>query len=138
MAIRHLTASPGRAMAMRILIAEDEPNIVLSLEFLLKEADYEVAVAREGAQALAQVAAFRPHLIVLDIMLPVINGFDLSRRIRDTPEFRDVKILMLTARGRQTEIERGFAAGADAYKTKPFATRELVRLIADLLADASK
>ena len=125
-------------MAMRILIAEDEPNIVLSLEFLLKEAGYDVAVAREGAQALAQVAAFRPHLIVLDIMLPVINGFDLSRRIRDTPEFRDVKILMLTARGRQTEIERGFAAGADAYMTKPFATRELVRLIADLLADASK
>ena len=123
-----------RPAVRKILIAEDEPNIVISLEFLLKEAGYEVAIARDGSGALSMVETWRPDLIVLDVMLPAVNGFEVCKRIRDSREMRAVKILMLTARGRESEMEKGLAAGADAYMTKPFATRELVAKIAELLA----
>lgn len=129
----------GRPPAARkILIADDEPNIVISLEFLLKGAGYEVAVARDGPQALALAETLRPDLIVLDIMLPALNGFDVCRRLRDSTAAKHARVLMLTARGRDSEADRGLAAGADAYMTKPFATRELMRVVADLLASASK
>jgi DNA-binding response OmpR family regulator len=121
-------------MAKRILIAEDEPNIVISLEFLLKEAGYEVAVARDGLQALHLAGELRPDLIVLDVMLPALNGFDVCRRIRGNGVAKGTKVLMLTARGRDSEVTRGMDAGADAYLTKPFATRELVKVVAELLA----
>ena len=124
-------ARPGPAK--KILIAEDEPNIVISLEFLLKEAGYEVAIARDGSQALSLAGSLRPDLIVLDVMLPALNGFDVCRRIRGNREVKNTKVLMLTARGRDSEVARGMAAGADAYMTKPFATRELVKVVADLL-----
>ena len=127
-------ARDGPRPVKRILIAEDEPNIVISLEFLLKEAGYEVAVARDGAQALSLADALRPDLIVLDVMLPALNGFDVCRRIRGNREGKDTKVLMLTARGRDSEVAKGTAAGADAYMTKPFATRELMRVVADLLS----
>ena len=121
-------------MTHRILIAEDEPSIVISLEFLLKEAGYEVAVAREGAAALTLVDTWHPDLIVLDVMLPAVNGFEVCKRIRGSHGTRTIKILMLTARGRESEMEKGLAAGADAYMIKPFATKELVARIAGLLA----
>lgn len=123
-------------MGKRILIAEDEPNIVISLEFLLKEAGYEVAVARDGAQAIALAGTLRPDLVVLDVMLPSVNGFEVCRRLLANRETKDVKILMLTARGRETEVEKGLASGAHAYMTKPFATRELVIAVAGLLGQA--
>lgn len=118
----------------RVLIAEDEPNIVISLEFLLKEAGYHVSVARDGLQALALAGELRPDLIVLDVMLPALNGFDVCRRIRGDGAAKGAKVLMLTARGRESEIARGMDAGADAYMTKPFATRELIKVVAELLA----
>jgi DNA-binding response OmpR family regulator len=127
-------AARGHPPVRKILIAEDEPNIVISLEFLLKDAGYEVAVARDGSGALSLAGSWRPDLIVLDVMLPAVNGFDVCKRIRDNHETRAVKILMLTARGRESEMEKGLAAGADAYMTKPFATKELVAKIAELLA----
>ena len=127
-------ARAGPRTAKKILIAEDEPNIVISLEFLLKEAGYEVAIARDGLQALDLAGTLRPDLIVLDVMLPALNGFDVCRRIRGSSEVKDTKVLMLTARGRESEVEKGMAAGADAYMTKPFATRELVKVVAELLA----
>ena len=119
----------------KILVAEDEPNIVISLEFLLKGAGYEVTVARDGEEALHQIGAFRPDLVVLDIMLPLVSGFEVCRRIREQPDSRDTKVLMLTARGLESEVEKGMAAGANAYMTKPFATRDLVQTVADLLGD---
>jgi two-component system alkaline phosphatase synthesis response regulator PhoP len=127
------TAPAARRAAKSILIAEDEPNIVISLEFLLKEAGYEVAIARDGSQAVNLADELRPDLIVLDVMLPALNGFDVCRRIRDSRQGKDTKVLMLTARGRDGEVAKGMAAGADAYLTKPFATRELVKVVADLL-----
>jgi len=110
----------------RVLVVDDEPNIVISLEFLLVNAGYEVTIARDGMQALQMAASWRPDLVVLDIMLPVVNGFEVCKQLRASRELKDVKILMLTARGREGEIEKGLALGANAYLTKPFATRELI------------
>jgi DNA-binding response OmpR family regulator len=117
----------------RILIAEDEPSILLSLEFLLREAGYEVFTAQNGAEALELTEQHRPDLVVLDVMLPIIDGFQVCRSLRANPALSDVRVLMLTARGREQEIARGLAAGANAYVTKPFGTRELMKSIAGLL-----
>ena len=120
-------------MGKRILIAEDEPSIVISLEFLLKGAGYEVIVAKDGSEALALADQHRPDFVLLDIMLPMVNGFEVCRRLRQHPALQRVPILLLTARGRESEIARGMALGANAYMTKPFATRELIKTVADLL-----
>lgn len=120
-------------MAHKILIADDEPNIVLSLEFLMKREGYEVRVAENGDDALAQVAEFMPDLVLLDVMLPRRNGFEVCQQIRASPQSPNVKVVMLTAKGRDTEMQKGLALGADAYITKPFATKELVARVKDLL-----
>ena len=120
-------------MPRRILIADDEPNIVTSLEFLMRQCDYDVCVARDGEEALALVEQFRPDLVLLDIMMPRKSGFEVCRRIRETPGLRETRIVMLSARGRDTEIDKGLALGADAYVTKPFSTRELVAKVRELL-----
>ena len=121
-------------MAKKILIVEDEPNIVISLEFVLTAAGYEVAVARDGSEAIDMTGKLRPDLVVLDVMLPAVDGFEVCRHIRRAPATRDTRILMLSARGRESEMEKGAAAGANAYMTKPFATKELVDTVANLLA----
>ena len=117
----------------RILIAEDEPSIVLSLEFLLREAGFEVLTATNGAEALRLAEEHTPELLVLDIMLPVVNGFEVCRSVRANPRLTATRILMLTARGREHEVARGLSLGANAYITKPFATRELMRVVQDLV-----
>ena len=118
-----------------ILIAEDEPSIVTSLDFLLRNAGHDVSVARDGEEALRLIAALNPDLVVLDVMLPAVSGFEVCRRIRDDPDTRSIRVLMLTARGRDTEMQKGIAAGADVYMTKPFATKELLEVVARLLAE---
>ena len=125
-------------MSKKILIADDEPNIVLSLEFLMQGHGFEVAVARNGEEALQLAANFSPHLILLDVMMPVINGFEVCRRLRANPLLGGLKILLLTARGRDLEIERGLSEGADAYVTKPFGTQELLATVQKLLAGATE
>ena len=120
-------------MVYRVLIAEDEPNIVISLEFLMREAGYDVTVASNGVDAINLAEKLRPDLVVLDVMLPAVNGFEVCRRIRESPTTRDVRVLMLTARGRESEMEKGLAAGANAYMTKPFSTTELADAVASLL-----
>jgi len=119
-------------MASRVLIADDEPNIVTSLEFLMKQRGYETRVARDGDEALAEVESFRPDLVLLDVMLPRRNGFEVCQKLR-ADGWTDLRIVMLTAKGRDIEIEKGLALGADAYVTKPFSTGELVERVADLL-----
>ena len=122
-------------MAGKVLIADDEPNIVLSLEFLMKQQGYETRVARDGEEALAEVERFRPDLVLLDVMLPRRDGFEVCQRLR-ADGWSDLKILMLTAKGRDVEIEKGLALGADGYVTKPFSTAELVARVADMLEGA--
>lgn len=119
--------------AKKILIADDEPNIVISLEFLMKREGYEVTVAADGEAALRQIAASPPDLVLLDIMMPRKSGFEVCQEIRARPEWRSVRIIMLTAKGRETEMTKGLALGADAYMTKPFSTKELVARVRDML-----
>jgi two-component system alkaline phosphatase synthesis response regulator PhoP len=120
-------------MATKILIADDEPNIVISLEFLLKREGYEVIVAHDGAQALERIRSERPDMAILDVMMPRRNGFEVCQDLRQDPEFKDLRIMMLTAKGRDTEVSKGLALGADVYMTKPFATRELIAKVKALI-----
>ncbi|MBL8479316.1 MAG: response regulator [Sterolibacteriaceae bacterium] len=122
-------------MAKRILIADDEPNIVISLEFLLRREGYEVVVATNGVAALESVREQRPDLAILDVMMPQRNGFEVCQDLRGDPEMQGLRIIMLTAKGRDTEVAKGLALGADHYMTKPFSTRELVARVKALLAD---
>jgi DNA-binding response OmpR family regulator len=119
-------------MARKVLIVDDEPNIVLSLEFLMKQRGYETRVARDGDEALAEVERFRPDLVLLDVMLPRLDGFEVCQRLR-AEGWSELKIVMLTAKGRDVEIEKGLALGADGYVTKPFSTAELVARVSDML-----
>ena len=120
-------------MSKTILIADDEPSIVVSLEYLLEHGGYEVRVARDGEEALAAVEKFHPDLVLLDVMLPQMNGFEVCQKVRESPDLSGTRIVMLTAKGRDVEISKGLALGADAYVTKPFSTRELMATISKLL-----
>lgn len=120
-------------MGKRILIADDEPNIVVSLEFLMRREGFEVTVASDGEAALREMAAMPPDLILLDIMLPKKDGFEVCQQIRANPDWQGVKVVMLTAKGRDTEVTKGLALGADAYMTKPFSTKDLVAQVRQLL-----
>jgi two-component system, OmpR family, alkaline phosphatase synthesis response regulator PhoP len=120
-------------MAAKVLIVDDEPNIVTSLRFLMKKNGFETSVARDGEEALAEVERFRPDLVLLDAMMPVRDGYEVCQQLRASG-WTDLKIIMLTAKGRDTEVAKGLAVGADAYVTKPFSTRELVEQVSRLLA----
>jgi DNA-binding response OmpR family regulator len=122
-------------MAKRVLIAEDEPSIVTSLEFLMRRAGHETRIAVDGEEALQLLPVFRPHLVLLDIMLPRRSGLEVCRLIRADASLAGTRVLMLTAKGGQRDQERGIEAGADDYITKPFATQDLVARAQALLAD---
>jgi DNA-binding response OmpR family regulator len=116
-----------------ILIADDEPNIVISLEYLLQRDGYRVVVARDGQEALDAIAASPPDLVLLDVMLPRVSGFDVCQTVRENPALAGMPIVMLTAKGREVEVSKGMALGANAYITKPFSTQELLAQIHALL-----
>lgn len=120
--------------AARVLIVEDEESILLSLEFLIGKEGYAVDIARDGAAAMRALQTRPPDLVLLDVMLPLIDGFELCRLIRENPALRGTRIMLLTARGREAEIARGMALGADAYQTKPFSTRDLMDKVRGLLS----
>jgi DNA-binding response OmpR family regulator len=120
-------------MSVRILIADDEPNILVSLEYLMKREGYEVSLARDGNEALAAILAQRPALVLLDVMMPGKTGFEVCQEVRAHEAVKDTLVLMLTAKGRDTDIAKGLGTGADAYMTKPFSTRELVAKVRQML-----
>jgi DNA-binding response OmpR family regulator len=113
-------------MPKRVLIVDDEENIVISIEFLMRQAGYDIEIARDGEEAMAKIKSFQPDLILLDVMMPKTNGFEVCRRIREQSRLNDLKIVMLTAKGREAEVTKGLALGADSYIIKPFSTRELM------------
>jgi len=123
-------------MPRKVLIVDDEPNIVVSLQFLMKRAGYSTSVARDGDEALAEVERFRPDLVLLDVMMPRRDGYEVCQTLR-ADGWTDLKIVMLTAKGRETEVSRGLTVGADAYVTKPFATADLVETVNRLLAEGA-
>jgi DNA-binding response OmpR family regulator len=123
-------------LSKKILIADDEPNIVAALEFLLQRNGYEVHVARNGDEALKILEASQPDLVLLDIMMPQRSGYEVCKCIRESAEWRHIKIIMLSAKGRDAEVSKGLAIGADLYVTKPFSTRDLLGNISALIGGA--
>jgi len=119
----------------KVLIVDDEPNIVTALEFLLRRSGYDVRFATDGGQALQEVDAYRPDLVLLDVMMPVKSGYEVCQKMRERADLAQVKIVMLSAKGSEAEVNKGLSLGADLYITKPFSTQELVATI-DRLFDA--
>ncbi len=120
-------------MTKEILIVDDEPNVVMPIQFLMEQQGYRVMTAERGEDALDLIYQYKPDLVLLDIMLPGIDGYEVCEIIRLNPDFRDVKIIFLTAKGRESEIAKGLALGADAYISKPFSNTTLVARVKELL-----
>ncbi len=125
-------------MNKKVLIVDDEPNIVTSLEYLMKKSGYEVKIARNGDDAMALVASFLPDVVLLDVMLPRKSGYEVCKKMRERPDWRHIKIVMLSAKGRETEVNKGLSLGADTYVTKPFSNQELMATIGGLLGEGAK
>ena len=122
-------------MTKKILIVDDEPNIVTALEFLLQRSGYEVVLAQDGEAALQQVERHLPDLVLLDVMLSLKSGYEVCQRMRERADWQHIKIIMLSAKGREAEISKGLSLGADFYVTKPFSTKDLVAKIGELLGE---
>ena len=117
----------------KILIIDDEPQIVRALELLMQREGFDVRSASDGVEALSAIEDVAPDLILLDLMMPRMDGFELCQKIRSNPAWKNMIIVILTAKGRDIEREKGMALGADHYVTKPFSTREVVQLIKSAL-----
>lgn len=120
-------------MTYSILVAEDEPNIVLSLKFIMKKAGFDVRVAEDGEAALQEIKTAKPDLVLLDIMLPKRDGFSVCEQIKANQDWQDIKVIFLSAKSRETDMDRAMGMGADDYVTKPFSTRDLVDRVIALL-----
>ncbi|MEH6630773.1 MAG: response regulator [Halopseudomonas aestusnigri] len=116
-------------MPHTVLVVEDEPHIVDSLSFLMKKAGFEVFIARDGDAALRMVESRPPDLMLLDIMLPRRDGFEVLKTVRSNQAWRDMRIILLTAKGRDVDRLKGMELGADDFVTKPFSTKDIVRLV---------
>ena len=116
-------------MSRRVLLAEDEPNIVESLTFLLERSGFEVTFEANGQAALAAALAEPPEVMVLDVMLPGMDGLEVLRRLRADPRGRDVPVLILTAKGQREDRENALGCGADLFMTKPFSNFEVIEAV---------
>ena len=120
-------------MAKLILIVDDDPSIVMTVQFLMKQQGYNVLTAERGEDALDFIYRYKPDLLVLDIMLPGIDGYEVCEIVKLNPDYAEIKIVLLTAKGRETEMAKGLALGADAYFVKPYSNAELVAKVRELL-----
>lgn len=123
-------------MTDKILIADDEPNILLSLDYLMRREGFEVLLARDGDEALALLQRERPRLVLLDVMMPGKSGHEVLAALRADEALKHTLVLMLSAKGRDTDVAKGLGLGADAYVTKPFSTQALVAQVRAMLAGA--
>ena len=121
-------------MAKQVLIVDDEPSIIVALQFLMEQNGYDTLVAFSGEEAMEAVVRDHPDLILLDIMLPVVDGFEVCQRVRENPDWKDIRIVLLTALGSEANVTKGLDLGADAYVTKPFSNADLVAQVKELLA----
>ena len=117
----------------KILIVDDEPAILMSLDFLMKKEGYNVFIARDGEEAIEIIKKELPELIILDIMMPNVDGYEVCNYVKNTEELEHIKVVFLTAKTRKSDIEKGYEIGADDYVVKPFSTKELVKRVKQLL-----
>ena len=117
-----------------ILIVDDEPNIVMSLEFLMRKNGYQVGIARNGTEALAAIAATPYDLVLLDVMMPDVDGYQVCRQLRQHPDRADTKVIFLSAKSREADVQKGYEVGANLYIPKPFSTRQLMEKVRELLS----
>ena len=117
----------------KILIVDDEPNIVMTLEYTFKKSNYEVFIARDGQEALDILKTNFPDVIILDIMMPMVDGFATLEQIRKDDNLQHTKVMLLSAKNKESDIEKGLALGADAYMTKPFSIKKVVEKVEELL-----
>ena len=120
-------------MKKRVLIVDDEENIAISVEYLMRREGFDVSVAKDGEDGLAMIRSTKPDLVLLDVMMPKMDGFQVCGEVRADKELDSVRIIMLTAKGREAEVEKGLSLGADAYIPKPFSTSDLVSRVKSLL-----
>ncbi|RTL14323.1 MAG: response regulator [Flavobacteriaceae bacterium] len=117
----------------KILIVDDEPNIVMTLEYTFKKSNYEVFIARDGQEALDILKTNYPDVIILDIMMPMVDGFATLEQIRKDANLQHTKVMFLSAKNKESDVEKGLALGADAYLTKPFSIKKVVEKVEELL-----
>ncbi|AWM32399.1 response regulator transcription factor [Hymenobacter nivis] len=118
-----------------ILIVDDEPNIVMSLEFLMRKNGYRVGIARNGTEALAAIAETPFDLVLLDVMMPDVDGYQVCQQLRQRPDRAATKVVFLSAKSRDADVQKGYDVGADLYVPKPFSTRQLMEKVRELLAN---
>ena len=118
---------------MKVLIVDDEPDIIMTLDFLMRKAGFDVFIGRNGAEAIELVKEHQPDLVILDIMMPNVDGYEVCTYIKQTEHYKNSKVIFLSAKGKEVDIERGYAVGADFYMPKPFSSRELVKKAKELL-----
>jgi len=118
----------------QILLVDDEPNIVMSLEFLMRKNGYGVGIARNGSEALAAIREVPYDLVLLDVMMPDVDGYQVCRQIRESPDRAATKVIFLSAKSQPTDVRKGYEVGADLYIPKPFSTRQLMEKVRELLA----
>ncbi|MCB1881859.1 MAG: response regulator [Gammaproteobacteria bacterium] len=120
-------------MTKKVLIVDDEQNIAISVEYLMRREGFDVSVAKDGEEGLSMIRSLRPDLVLLDVMMPKMDGFQVCAEVRADADLNSVRIIMLTAKGREAEVEKGLSLGADAYIPKPFSTSDLVSRVNALL-----
>ncbi len=117
----------------KILIVDDEPNIVMSLEYIFKKENFEVFIARDGSEAIEIAEDNLPDIVLLDIMMPNVDGYQVLKHLKNSPKLKDIKVLFLSAKNKVSDIELGLQLGADKYISKPFSTKKLVKQVKELL-----
>jgi len=132
--------SRGRCVMMRkkVLIVDDDPNLIKALGFVLRKEGYEFDTAADGEEALAKVREVEPGVILLDIMMPQKSGYDVCAEVKSTPDLKDISVVILSAKSQEADRERGIAAGADEYITKPFSPQSVVDKVKKILGDADE
>ncbi len=124
-------------MAYKILVVDDEPPIVRLMEFILARQGHEMLVAVNGQEALDKVRTHQPDLVLLDIMMPRIDGYEVARALRADPATADLPIIMLSAKAQEEDIQKGMDVGVNEYITKPFSPDQLVTVVGDYLSRVS-
>jgi DNA-binding response OmpR family regulator len=117
----------------KILVVDDDPYILMSLEFLMKKNGYDVMVARNGTEALDIVEKQLPDLVLLDIMMPDVDGYEIYKHIKGSKKLKDAKVVFMSAKSKEADIKKGYDLGASLYITKPFSTREMMKQIKELI-----